>query len=120
MTPSAEFVVRPSLDGSDRPLIEFRGDHRSDAYPDVLALLASSLPGFAASAGQPVLDDVVWHCAFAGGQFQLCDEWGGLFVSASSDHQHVIEAVAAALVHTGEFRRGDLVGRPGQSVASDG
>jgi hypothetical protein len=104
----AEFVVRPSLDGSGRPLIEFRGDHRSGSYPDVLGVLASALPGFAASADAPVMDDVVWHCRYVGGAFDLCDDWGGLFVLAASDHERIIEAVAAALARTTAFRRVDV------------
>ena len=46
-----EFVVRPAY-VSGKPLIEFRGEHRSDSFPKVLALLERFLPEFQAPETQ--------------------------------------------------------------------
>ena len=101
----ATFIVRPCLDDCGRPLIEFRGDHRAAGYPDVLALLDATLPGFAASLEPPVVDDFVWRCRFDGGEFELTDEGAGLFILPLADAHRVMETVAAALAGTGTFRR---------------
>ena len=100
-----EFVIRPALDGSARPLIEFCGDHREAGYPPVVTLLGQALEGFTCAAELPVLDDFVWQCHCPEGAFEVSDDWGGLFVMAKQDHARVIEAVADALEKTNRFRR---------------
>lgn len=100
-----EFVIRPALDGSGRPLIEFCGDHREAGYPSVVTLLSQTLEGFACSAKCPALDEFVWQCHCPEGAFEVSDDWGGLFVIAKQDHARVIEAVASALENTKFFRR---------------
>lgn len=107
MTPRvtpATFVVRPAC-VSGEPLIEFRGDHRAEGFPYVLGLLEKALPGFAATADPAVGEDVAWRCRFDGGRFELCDDWGGLFVHAQGDADRMVEAIAGVLVATGLFRR---------------
>jgi hypothetical protein len=101
----AEFVVRPGHDDAARPLIEFRGDHRADGYPLLLRHLASALPGLEAATAPDFTDDHLWDCRFEGGAFEVSDDWGGLFIHATSDHARVIEAIAAALERSGAFRR---------------
>jgi hypothetical protein len=103
----AEFKVRPCLDGSGRPLIEFMGDHRAADFPSVLLVLGQSLPGFESEGQWPAPDDFVWQCRFEGGTFELSDDWAGKFISADDDAPRVIEAVAEALAGSGLFRRLD-------------
>ena len=105
MPAPAEFVVRPCLDGSGRPLIEFRGDHRTGAYPQVLPALERGLPGFEATLQVPAPEDFVWQCRFDGGEFELCDDWNGLFILPKDDAGRVIETVAEALEKAAVFRR---------------
>ncbi|WP_223904440.1 hypothetical protein [Rhodoferax lithotrophicus] len=100
-----EFVIRPALDGSGRPLIEFHGDHRSEKFPKVLSLLQQWLPEFRAHAEPPVCDDFIWKCSFSGGEFDLSDDWGGLFVIPKEQSEDVVSTVAAALENSGVFRR---------------
>jgi hypothetical protein len=99
------FVVRPCLDGSGRPLIEFLGIHRAVDYPCVHALLAQSLPGFTSAGEQPIPDDFVWQCRFDGGEFELTEDWAGLFILPKGDAERVMATVADALVKTGAFQR---------------
>jgi hypothetical protein len=99
-----EFVVRPAY-VSGKPLIEFRGDHRSDSFPNVLALLERSLPEFQAQGSSPAPDDFVWVCSFSAGRFELLDDWGGLFVVPLTEVERVVYAVAAVLERSGAFRR---------------
>ena len=100
-----EFVVRPAY-VSGKPLIEFRGDHRSDSFPKVLALLERFLPEFQAQGSNPAPDDFVWVCSFSEGQFELSDDWGGLFVIPLTEAERVVSAVADVLERSGAFRRG--------------
>ena len=99
--------MRPGYDEAAQPLIEFRGDHRADAYPPMLRLLATTLPGLQVTAQPDFTDDVVHDCLFDGGEFEVSDDWGGLFILARRDHARVIQAIAAALERTGDFRRVD-------------
>jgi hypothetical protein len=101
----AEFVVRPGFDEAAQPLIEFQGDHRADGFPPMLRLLASTLLGLEATAQPNFTDDHLWDCRFEGGEFEVSDDWGGLFILARRDHARVIEAIASALERTGVFRR---------------
>jgi hypothetical protein len=97
--------VRPGYDEAAQPLIEFRGDHRADDYPRVMRVLASALPALEATAQPDLTDDYLWECRFEGGEFEVSDDWGGLFILARRDHARVIEAIAAALERSGAFRR---------------
>jgi hypothetical protein len=103
MTPAA-LRVRPCLDGSGSPLIEFLGNHCADGYPSLLALLDRALPGFAATAEQPMPEDFVWQCRFDGGEFELSEDWAGLFILPKDDADRVMALVADTLVQTGQFR----------------
>lgn len=100
-----KFVVRPALDGSGKPLIEFLGNHRSENFPSVLTLLERELPEFTARGENPVLDDFIWKCTFAEGSFELSDDWGGLFVLPEENPENVVVVVAAALERSGHFCR---------------
>lgn len=100
-----EFVIRPALDESGTPLIEFCGDHREGGFPPVVSLLGQALEGFTCSAELPVLDELVWQCHCPEGAFEVSDDWGGLFVIAKQNHVRVIEAVARALEKSNLFRR---------------
>ena len=99
-----EFVVRPAY-ASGKPLIEFRGDHRSDSFPNVLALLERSLPEFQVQGSNPAPDDFVSVCSFSEGRFELSDDWGGLFVIPLTEVERVVSAVADVLERSGAFRR---------------
>lgn len=108
MTPPdliAEFKVRPSLDGSGRPLIEFLGDHRAPGFPSVLLALGQGLPAFESEGHWPAPDDFLWQCRFDGGAFEVSEDWAGRFIIADDDAHRVIELVADALVRSGHFRR---------------
>ncbi len=103
-----EFVVRPAY-VSGQPLIEFRGDHRSDSFPNVLALLERCLSEFQAQGSNPAPDDFVWVCSFSEGRFELSDDWGGLFIIPLSEAERVVSAVADVLERSGAFRRSAAV-----------
>jgi len=101
------FIVRPMLDGSGQPLIEFRGAHRSENFPKILTLLERHLPGFKATGSSPAPDDFLWSCTYASGTFELSDDWGGLFILPRSNHAHVVGDVSVALESSGQFCRGE-------------
>ena len=101
------FVVRPALDGSDLPLIEFLGDHRAPGYPQVVSLLGQTLVGFACRAEPSMPDDFVWRCRCSAGEFEISDDWAALFILARENHEQMIEAIAHALEKTSAFRRLD-------------
>jgi len=102
------FVIRPDY-SAGKPLIEFRGNHRAPDFPSVLRLLEQALPGFNAKGEEPCPDEFVWTISYTGGEFELCDDWGGLFVLPRSNHDAVIADVSAALIVSGSFQH---VGTP--------
>jgi hypothetical protein len=100
-----EFTVRPAYTKPELPLIEFRGDHRADGFPSVLRILESALQGLSVTGTSPTPDDFLWVCQYAGGCFEISDDWGGLFITPLTNTAVVVEEVAAALVCSGLFKR---------------
>jgi len=68
-------------------------------------LLERELPAFDWRAQTPVTDDFIWNCTYAGGSFELSDDWGGLFILPRERPDQVVAVVAAALERTGWFCR---------------
>lgn len=100
-----QFVVRPALDGSGRLILEFLGDHRSEHFPSVMLILDRRLHGFIASGSEPAPDDFLWTCSYAGGSFEISDDWCGLFILPRTHHGAVLADVTAALMASGVFER---------------
>ena len=80
----------------------------------MIACLRAELEGFDVVGSEAVLDDFVSRCRYAGGEFEISDDWGGLFIIPRANHSSVVEDLAAALVRSGSFERID--GRVGRSV----
>lgn len=101
------FVIRPGY-GNGAPLIEFLGDHRATFFPSVLGLLGEQLPSFSAKGEAPAPDDFLWACSYDAGQFELSDDWSGLFILPTTDPCSVVARVAEALEATGKFKRSEV------------
>jgi hypothetical protein len=100
-----EFRVRPGYGTPSLMLIEFHGDHRAEGFPPVLRLLEGQLSEFSCTASWPAPDDFLWECVYAGGTFELSDDWGGLFILPTSNNGQVVADVSSALEASGQFRR---------------
>lgn len=87
------------------------GDHRSEGFPNVGAILQDALQ--ASKVPHPEkLDDPEIACAqeryisfwtYAGGTYEIDDDIWGLFVSANKNNVAVIADVERALSSTGRF-----------------
>lgn len=104
-------MIRPAY-VSGEPLIEFRGDHRAESFPQVLRILNERLPALIVSGSEPIPDDFIWSCSYKTGEFEVSDDWGGLFILPKSEHGKVVEEIGAALEASGQFRRIDAVAQP--------
>lgn len=102
------FSIRPGY-GSGSLLVEFLGDHCSDAYPDVGALLASGLDAVLTPRSQlDVLRDMAtgaWFSSwrYPGGEYELDDDGWCLFIHAPRHNQTVIADIERALLASGSF-----------------
>lgn len=98
------FSLRPGY-GSDTLLIEFLGDHRGSAFPNVAALLARALDAQAVPTTPPVLacDGSFQAWRYAGGEYQLDDDGWFLFILASANNQAVMADLERALLASGKF-----------------
>ena len=96
------FIIRPGY-STGEPLIEFCGDHRATDFPSVIHLLGQQLANFSAKGSEPAPDDFLWSISYSGGEFEVSNDWGGLFILPKGNCTKVIADVSAALVASGAF-----------------
>lgn len=105
------FALRPGYN-SQKLLIEFYGDHRSDSYPNVPSLLAKGLQ--AKQHKHPTLDTaricistdelISWWC-YENGAYELDDDIWGLFIHAADNNAKIMSDVEKILLASGEFEK---------------
>lgn len=108
------FHIRPGH-GDAIPMIEFVGDHRSDDYPDVAALLAERLdattlvsPDADAALVGLGMDMFISRWTYAGGEYDIDDSAFTLFVIPLGNRERVVHDVAQALQASGLFEQRDM------------
>lgn len=102
------FSIRPGY-GSDILLLEFLGDHRGSAFPNVGALLAEALDARAVPMTHVALDRATafdesfqaWR--YAGGEYHLDDDGWFLFILAPASNQAVMADLERVLLASGRF-----------------
>lgn len=110
MSNPIRFRVRPVFHGSDL-LIEIMDDHRAEGFPSVDVVLRDALRATKAphpdKLDNPSIalsqDRFFSFWTYAGGAYEIDDDWGGLFVTAEKNNRAVIADVERALVATGQF-----------------
>ncbi|WP_374351437.1 hypothetical protein [Chitinimonas sp.] len=111
MSKLEKFRVRPGYK-SAALLIEFCGDHRATSFPDIAALLASSLN--ARYKQHPTLDVVhiglasdefisLWE--YENGEYELIDDTWSLFIFAPTNNAQIISDIERALLLSNLFSR---------------
>lgn len=114
MSKPARFRVRPGYQ-SENLLVEMLGDHRGVGFPDVAVILSGALQ----AERQPhperldrievgAVDRFISYWVYAGGAYEIDDDWGGLFISAAEKNRIVLSDIEQALLATGQFVKADV------------
>lgn len=104
-----KFKVRPGFQ-SEKLLIEFCGDHRNEAYPNIHNILEMTL--LAKSIKHPSLDtlhiaittdEFITFWEYPNGRFELDDDIWSCFIHAPENNFQVTSDIERALLKSGKF-----------------
>lgn len=113
MTPPERFKIRPGY-GSKLLLVEFCGDHRSDAFPHVAAILQAALQAEALPATSDEVDRALatdchtgsWR--YAKGRYLIDDDTWGLWIHCEENNREVVGDIEQALLACGLFIKDEV------------
>ncbi len=103
------FRVRPGYK-SKHLLVEFRGDHHSEGFPNVYRLLARALgavgvpyPSLGAASTGLTTDEILSCWRYEHGQYLVDDDVWSLFIHASHNNAQIMADIEQALLVSGLF-----------------
>ncbi|QDV48756.1 hypothetical protein [Gimesia fumaroli] len=104
------FVVRPCY-GSDDLLIEFRCDHRSSGFPNMVSFLEENYGISIEPVSEGMVsyaiatDEFITKARCEKGTITITDEGGGLFITAEGRANEIIGDIESILLASGKFER---------------
>jgi hypothetical protein len=105
--------IRPGY-GSQLLLVEFCGDHRGDAFPDVRAILQRALHAEAAPLDAREVSRALSTDCYAaswihsGGCYLIDDDIGGLWIHCEENNRQVVGDIEQALLQSGLFTKEEV------------
>lgn len=108
------FRVRPGYKSQDL-LVEFCGYHRARGFPDVAGILEHALharfkrhPTLDTVAIAVATDEIITLWEYEHGEFEVDDDWGGLFILAPKNNAQVVGDIERVLLQSGFFAKEEV------------
>jgi hypothetical protein len=109
-----KFRVRPGYKSKEL-LVEFCGDHRADAFPNIAKILAQALdakagkhPDLNTTTLAMATDEFISYWTYRNGSYEIDDDVWACFILAPQNNVQIIADIENALLNTGLFVKDDV------------